>query len=470
MTWYAITGLLILVNAQDHERYMQLMVSAGPKPDSIRSIDWFNSEMDYPGSFNSVPKTSSINHGLLQVQKLTTTAGFTPVLDSVYETKSLGYSDEWRIWYYEYDDQYRQKSSKRLFYNAYNEFLHITEIRNYDNAGRLNRLSRYQYDTWRLLVFGDTMLIESYTEEYRYENEKLIYKSVYDAGLSNGPGDNTEEFYTYNEQGHLIRITYSIDGYIWNRDYFYDEDDRLQYEIRIASDIFYFISKYEYEIADTTKKTTHYQTTYYEQYDKPIYDTITHWEFIERYHETFDSLGRRTSLTRSGTTVTQDLDWIDYRADYTYTERNDLLHASYYSWEGDAGSGEWREMLRIDNVYDVDGTILLYEKSYYDDRTNQWLTDESMTYYYHDVSSILTLSENSTDGTGIFPNPATDRITLPFQSGSNGLYFIYSLNGKLVQTGSLSTAQIPVSSLDPGLFILKSIAGTETFTGRFIKQ
>ncbi|MEL7123122.1 MAG: T9SS type A sorting domain-containing protein [Bacteroidota bacterium] len=80
---------------------------------------------------------------------------------------------------------------------------------------------------------------------------------------------------------------------------------------------------------------------------------------------------------------------------------------------------------------------------------------------------VSTETINDSDNLRIYPNPARNSILVNTVSGKFSNYSIYSIAGKLVQTGELNTfrQEIDVSGLKPNMYLFK--VGSKTF--KFIK-
>lgn len=69
----------------------------------------------------------------------------------------------------------------------------------------------------------------------------------------------------------------------------------------------------------------------------------------------------------------------------------------------------------------------------------------------------------------LFPNPATDLLHVA-HNANDVLYKIYSIDGKLVQTGNLNNEAISVTILQNGIYLLELIADGTTQVQKFIKK
>jgi hypothetical protein len=409
-----------------------------------------------------------INNGLPERNIDKAASGFISLLDSVYEVQNFGYYKEQCRWYYQYDEQQRTDSVWRYFYNPTGEFEKITEIRTFNSEGQIIRFVKWQPDFQLLQWYGDSTIIEYYTEEYIYQQSNLIKKIS--TTNSQGIQSVTQEYHTYDSDNRLIRDSLiGSDGYLSNvTAYIYNSDNDLEYVLYLYEEIPYGIRKYEYEKTDTSKNTTEHWNYYSGITEYPILDTITYWQGEHYYYETFDQQGRRITLRVEYDNIYEG-EHIDYMAEYTYTPQNDLLHISYYNWIGDIEAGYWEEASRINNTYDDDYNLQLYEKTFYDARTEMWETENSKTYYYTDVPVSLPEDYLKPDRLVIFPNPATDVINIKNDANGNSIYKIYNLCGLPLESGRLEDQKIVISQLKPGIYLIEIRNDESRSIKRFIK-
>lgn len=72
----------------------------------------------------------------------------------------------------------------------------------------------------------------------------------------------------------------------------------------------------------------------------------------------------------------------------------------------------------------------------------------------------------------VYPNPATDAVTIEHTSIENAQYSIYSISGQEVLSGELNetalSTTIDLNELQPGMYLLKVNSGDEIYTERII--
>ncbi|MBT8270117.1 MAG: T9SS type A sorting domain-containing protein, partial [Bacteroidia bacterium] len=85
----------------------------------------------------------------------------------------------------------------------------------------------------------------------------------------------------------------------------------------------------------------------------------------------------------------------------------------------------------------------------------------------------LSLVENESSGTKIWPNPAGEFINIGLpQSRSEGLIEVFNLNGQLVMEESFNSSQtiLNIGSLAKGLYLIRTTATDYVSISKIIKQ
>lgn len=395
--------------------------------------------------------------------------GNNSILDSIYEFKKIGYYNELYRWYYQYNAQQQPDSVWRYYFNGIGEMESIKEIRTYNAAGQLLNMTRKQPDFWALITTGDSTIIDTYSAENEYNNGDLVHRTVTEREI-NSEYVSYNAYYTYDDEHKIIHSTIERYSNTFSYEYYYTDEDDLEYILgfNLNVDEVYLsgITKYEYIKTDTTRQII--WNRIYNLGEQPILDTITHWYFMDRYYETYDQQGRRISLMLIQNNI-YDGEQIDYRIEYSWTEDNQLLHASYYKWDSTQGSGVWEEIMRIDDTYDRYGNLLYYEKTYFDERSHSWEIEESKTYYYTYVTSGLPQNLNITEKLVLYPNPAEDIIRVMVPVDPQSCFTIYNLQGASVLRGKMENQPIDISVLKPGVYLVNIHNGHTISSAKFIK-
>jgi hypothetical protein len=401
-----------------------------------------------------------------------TEPGFSLILDSIYEQSNLGYKQELIKWYHSYNQWYQKDTVMKFFFNDTGEFQDIIEIQSFYSDGSLKRLVRRQpnFDPYYYPFSEDTGVIDYYIEEYSYANGLLSRK----LSISNEyyEPDTTLECYFYDPEGKLISdsIKYGNGSYYRKSEYRYNSDNALEYIIRYSSGSQWF-TKYTYETGDASSLVTEYYGWCWECPEEILIDTIAHWNDITYYDETFDTEGRRATLTVSVWSLgVPQMTGNTSRAEYSYTDAGDPAYSVYYRWvKNTAGDGEWKESTRIEYTYDEEGNILLYDKTFFDDRTEAWENDNRKEYFYTPVSNELATEESWQGDLCLYPNPVVERLILGREMNSVSCYTINDLCGIKVAEGRLTGSSIDVSGLKAGIYILMLDDRLVRYTGKFIK-
>jgi hypothetical protein len=84
---------------------------------------------------------------------------------------------------------------------------------------------------------------------------------------------------------------------------------------------------------------------------------------------------------------------------------------------------------------------------------------------------VVEISEEKENELMIYPNPATEMIYFTDKKFKNAEYKIYSVDGKVFESGKLNRkSEINISLLRSGNYILKIFAGDNIFTKQFVKE
>jgi PKD repeat protein len=102
--------------------------------------------------------------------------------------------------------------------------------------------------------------------------------------------------------------------------------------------------------------------------------------------------------------------------------------------------------------------------------TNNWGTDTLTKVNYINIYGVG-INELNQNSVNVFPNPATDNITVQANSNIKQIY-IYNVTGQLVINQTVNTKKITlsVSGLSTGVYSLKAILDNGTFTKKIVIQ
>lgn len=162
-----------------------------------------------------------------------------------------------------------------------------------------------------------------------------------------------------------------------------------------------------------------------------------------------------------------------------------------YLW--DFGDGTTSDEMLPYHVYEVDGTYtvcltistddlscvgqycmeITYENpgQIIDENTGELFTPTSEGFTINVISpDMVTIEENSiNDAYNVFPNPATDYITISTSSANEMTIHVFDISGKMIYQNIVDSKQfnIPLQSITNGIYILKVQDDNGIFTRRF---
>ncbi len=386
-------------------------------------------------------------------------------IDSINQIKSDGYYDETRRWYYSYDASCNLDSISIYYFNHLGYFKHIREKYSFNISGQLIHYILRQFDPWRNYLFDSTM-VDYEIKEYEYQGDFLVKKTT--TTMESPYPDFREDFYFYDEKGRLVLD--SITQYGRYDDcfrYYYNDEDELKYYVMSYSSM-YIVLKFTYTETDTSRLITEDWVQYRSLPEFPVLDTISDWDYEKYFYEIFDERGRRTSLM-----LEQYGDYIVngkiYKATFSWTGFDSLLHVSYFDWNDVSEPGVWQEAMRIDNTYDEYHNLLICEKTFFDTRTEFWELEDRKNYYYSLMPDGLPSEASVSENIFIFPNPAENNLNviLPFSGGYN--YTIFNLYGIAISSGKMENQAINIADLKKGTYLVIFSNGHFLYSGKFVK-
>lgn len=121
----------------------------------------------------------------------------------------------------------------------------------------------------------------------------------------------------------------------------------------------------------------------------------------------------------------------------------------------------------FEKMYVNDSPIFSFGGVEIDSEGNLWSVGFSDLYKIHELSGSSAVTENSSEKTSLFPNPASEQLNL--SNVSSGSFFqIFDLSGKLLQSGAYNGNAVSISNLSAGSYVLKVLGENEAL--HFIKQ
>jgi hypothetical protein len=371
-------------------------------------------------------------------------------LDSILEMTNYGIYSDRKKWQFNYDNNNRLKTSSRLFFDIYNTFGGVNELREYDENGQMLSLVR-----------SGTQI-----EQYQYINGNLVEQIIFESSdIRSFTGTKT---FTYNEKNQLIKIlevTKRLD-YSQTTHYLYDQDGRKKYKI-----YGFWAYRNDYTVTDTTMVIQERKGAITNYKQPSDLDRIKSWKDGNTYLLNLDQSGRTISIEKSYFDISQNIKYTYFRVEYEYTSTGKLKQSTYYLPDDQLNFKSWYKSTIIKNLYNADDNLLEYEKTFYDTRVNGWVVEESKTYYYNLIKNAVTgNNQNRTNDFYIYPNPATDCIYFSITPEVNSNYIIYNLLGEVVAQGDFDSPSISISKLTSGTYFIKVDKNGVGFVNRFLKK
>lgn len=345
----------------------------------------------------------------------------------------------------------------------------------------------YKVDEKRIYSYDDfnTIWVQNTTETYAYDNGGNKETSVIGTSFPSG-GNQYLHTKTYDGNNNIItnlKQNWNPATSLWedsSRDtYTYyagtsNIKDMTTYSFDVGYDTFKVL--YEYSGNDITKITFQDGTSgtlvNFQKYEytyntsgQPIteddfeWNTSTSaWDLAERGTATY-TLGLRELITEELNGGTWEL-FERYLAYYTISiEKQDEFIQQYRS------GGNWINSDRETSDYDTNENkteYILYS----------WMASAWAPYYKEemDYSMAAPLSTEAFENENIkiYPNPATDIITVSSQMHVDKIELYTVLGHKILETSNAKS--VNVESLNAGVYLLKVFNNTDSITKRVIKE
>lgn len=131
--------------------------------------------------------------------------------------------------------------------------------------------------------------------------------------------------------------------------------------------------------------------------------------------------------------------------------------------------------------------VLVPNENTIDPEDSVWVFDQlcwhyevgAFPHYYSDGWCVTSINENNAEANGeveVYPNPATEQITIVISQNlnANGTLQVFDINGKLSQQTAITSNQqsADVSALTPGIYLLRIVTNNNQLlsTHKLIKQ
>lgn len=366
----------------------------------------------------------------------------------VYSTTKLDYDENNRVIKEEYDAS-ESTGLHHIYVISYNEKGLVSErihTEMYDNL--LNRVHKYTYEydengntlkdnSFSLNDNGEW--VENYRRDFFYENALLVRMERYNSGSSTPDVIKT---YTYNEQGLCLEITTTSGSSVQSKvTYTYDENDNC-IEITTTNGSSVVVAKVMYTYDEWGNRTSEIKMT--NEYG-PL-------NYISKTESSFDMNGNCLNYAEYDYYDTNG-SWILWISDeITYEPADDNIAGveDYIKY-----SENWRGF-RFNHNY----KIVNYQETYESGNV------DTTTFYY---SSTTDLAENTESKMFIYPNPATELLSVNVEGLQQ--VEVYAMDGRRMMSLEKGFESINVCQLAKGCYLIKAtMADGSAITKKFVKQ
>lgn len=228
---------------------------------------------------------------------------------------------------------------------------------------------------------------------------------------------------------------------------------------------------------------------------RAVWDMLqSSWRYIDRLLYTYNSEGRVTELLKQSwnvvgsswhdskrTVYTYDVDgllvqelnenyqnqvWVPYsRILHTNNGNGNQVKSETQQWNSQ--TMQWVGLWEFNYEYNTDNT--LHQRVTRIMVDSVWVNDHRETYYYDMHQQV---EETGQEQLLIYPNPATDHITITMSGGGPSHTQIYDSQGRIVatQVGLGKTAVVDVRHLSSGTYFIRIEQGVNLFSGAFVKE
>lgn len=450
---------------------------------------------------------SMIEDGMINITELNTECQsyteFTPVLSEaeLFEIIRLDSS----VVFLFYDDSDSLSANRQTY--TYNEFdntllfvftyrnLHDTVWQNYSKSLRTFNSDYQEIQTILYSGEGQSWIKrDKYIYEYDNDNVTLSLFYMWDSNVYEWKLYRKGEI-DYNSAGLFDQSISSVFNEL-EQNWIYSSKVEKGYDSfgRVVNYLLFLWNKEEslweyfrwnyYTYDGDIKSTTyyHYDSTSWLPTDKYIGERIDANNVIfNTYYYTVDSTWFHTdildleydnvdNLISQETYEFLEMDsiWVgNVKIEKTYNDLGQALTRNYYNWI--ASSNDWVISSNTEYGYNDFGATI-YEGTYsWDSIAARWYKGSSKIDYYSNTSSVKN-NNSKHSSLSIYPSPCDNQIKINKLEVSNTTYKIYSLSGKLVDTGIIeSNNTIFVDKLSRGYHVLKIEVGGKEYSGEFLK-
>jgi hypothetical protein len=377
----------------------------------------------------------------------------------------------------------------------------------YDNFGNNTSSISYEYD--------GTSLVLDWKELINYDaNQRIIFRSTsswsdtqnnwINEGRSNTTyqpntiehiyeewDQNTsvwnktlKEVQTENSNHQIIQqINYS-----WNaQSSSWTESSKLIFSYNTNNDIDTIITYAWNTLWENDSKEVYLYNSSNNNTKTIIYKWVNNtWQYKEKTNSKFDSNNMFTSVVNENyvssnnsweysdsTFYSNQGDDIDFYETYDWggiawekSEKDDLFHNTSYSYSDLLLPIEYQEDDEIAKYF----THMITKLDIYEEDGGNWESDMTANFFYASIT-INSLENNKQENLSIYPNPATDFITIANKSNKLLNIYIFDISGKkVIQQSFNSSKKVDLSKLESGVYFIQLVDEAEMiYTKKLIK-
>jgi hypothetical protein len=205
------------------------------------------------------------------------------------------------------------------------------------------------------------------------------------------------------------------------------------------------------------------------------------WLNYQKSEPDYDSLGNKVLAT--------NYEWLEDRAIWTASSKNEYAcdengnTIAQLIYKQDEGNEEMNLYMIKEYEYDLSNSKvwdpyilghqnrLLAINTMLSNGKGEMVLASADSLYYSQVESTSSAMEAlPVSGMKIYPNPASDHITVQTENSTQAQFHIYDLFGRQMLSGNLTSPVIDVSNLKRGTYLLKLMNGNSIQLLRFVKK
>ncbi|ESU23736.1 hypothetical protein FEDK69T_11410 [Flavobacterium enshiense DK69] len=193
--------------------------------------------------------------------------------------------------------------------------------------------------------------------------------------------------------------------------------------------------------------------------------TLNAWKNTLRMTHTYDVAGNLQTIV---TEAWANDSWQNsYKQVYVYDGNNYVINYQFQIW--DVSSNTWKNSSQINYSLNPDETYSHYIYQMWDNETNAWKNYQRVTYTYGSTLGIDNFNYRK-DFT-VYPNPATNNITIKSEDNNGAVYCIIDQLGRQVLNGRLNGSEtvVDIDQLSKGAYFIQ-MGQEKPQTIKIIKQ